>query len=72
MPVRIALDPKEIQTHPLRVGLSTRVRVDLHDQSGPMLAAPAQETAATMPVRAERDAAVEALIARVIADNSTH
>ena len=34
LPVRIALDPKELQEHPLRVGLSMNVTVDVHDQSG--------------------------------------
>lgn len=34
LPVRIALDPKELQEHPLRVGLSMYVTVDVHDQSG--------------------------------------
>jgi len=27
--VRIALDPQELAAHPLRVGLSTEVKVDL-------------------------------------------
>ncbi|MDH0866636.1 efflux RND transporter periplasmic adaptor subunit [Mitsuaria sp. GD03876] len=38
VPVRIALDPKEVQEHPLRVGLSMDVQVDIRDQGGPMLA----------------------------------
>jgi len=29
LPVRIALDPKELREHPLRVGLSTEVEIDL-------------------------------------------
>ena len=37
VPVRILLDPKELEAHPLRVGLSTTVRVDLHDASGPLM-----------------------------------
>ncbi|UYZ83471.1 HlyD family efflux transporter periplasmic adaptor subunit [Entomomonas sp. E2T0] len=37
VPVRIQLDPKELDKHPLRIGLSMTVKVDLHDQSGPML-----------------------------------
>ncbi|MFT3966298.1 MAG: HlyD family efflux transporter periplasmic adaptor subunit [Sphingobium sp.] len=31
LPVRIALDPKELAEHPLRVGLSTEVEIDLAD-----------------------------------------
>lgn len=34
VPVRIALDAQEIAAHPLRVGLSMEVSVDIHDQSG--------------------------------------
>jgi membrane fusion protein (multidrug efflux system) len=34
IPVRIALDPKQLAEHPLRVGLSMHAEVDLHDQSG--------------------------------------
>src|SRR3546814_14721701 len=39
VPVRIALDPKELATHPLRVGLSMQVEVEL--------SAPAENNAAT-------------------------
>jgi membrane fusion protein (multidrug efflux system) len=70
VPVRIELDPKELAEHPLRVGLSMHVTVDLHDQSGPMLAAPTTTAAATMASRPERDEQVEAMIVRVIAENS--
>ena len=38
VPVRIHIDPQELQKHPLRIGLSMDVKVDLHDQSGPALA----------------------------------
>ncbi|KTC84003.1 MULTISPECIES: HlyD family efflux transporter periplasmic adaptor subunit [Legionella] len=34
LPVRIALDPKELKAHPLRIGLSMNVTVNLHDQTG--------------------------------------
>jgi membrane fusion protein (multidrug efflux system) len=37
LPVRISLDPKELQQHPLMVGLSTYVKVDTHNRSGTML-----------------------------------
>ena len=33
VPVRIALDPKELAAHPLRVGLSTDVTIDTHERS---------------------------------------
>jgi membrane fusion protein (multidrug efflux system) len=35
--VRIALDPKELQAHPLRIGLSMAVEVDTHDRKGSQL-----------------------------------
>ncbi|MCB6182841.1 HlyD family efflux transporter periplasmic adaptor subunit [Leeia sp. TBRC 13508] len=38
VPVRIALDPKELQAHPLRIGLSTLVKVDTHERNGQVLA----------------------------------
>jgi len=72
VPVRIALDPKEVREHPLRVGLSMHTKVEVRDESGPMLAAPGESIAATMPDRPERDPAVEATIARIIAENSGH
>jgi membrane fusion protein (multidrug efflux system) len=34
VPVRIALDPKQLQEHPLRIGLSMDVAIDVHDQHG--------------------------------------
>jgi membrane fusion protein (multidrug efflux system) len=38
VPVRISLDPGQLQKYPLRVGLSTAVKVDTHERSGRMLA----------------------------------
>jgi membrane fusion protein (multidrug efflux system) len=70
VPVRVTLDPQELERYPLRVGLSMHAKVDVHDQSGPMLAAPTKDVAARMPVRAERSDRIETLIARVIAENS--
>lgn len=37
VPVRIALSRKELASHPLKIGLSMSVEVDLHDQKGPVL-----------------------------------
>jgi membrane fusion protein, multidrug efflux system len=39
VPVRIEIDARDLQQHPLRVGLSTTVFVDTHDRSGTVLAA---------------------------------
>lgn len=38
VPVRIHINAEELAKHPLRVGLSTQVDVNLRDQSGPVLA----------------------------------
>ena len=38
VPVRIRISPDELAKHPLRIGLSMSVNVNLHDQSGPALA----------------------------------
>ena len=39
VPVRIALDPTELRDHPLRVGLSVNVNVDISDISGASIGA---------------------------------
>ncbi|HWU67399.1 MAG TPA: HlyD family efflux transporter periplasmic adaptor subunit [Stenotrophobium sp.] len=54
VPVRITLDPKEIAEHPLRIGLSMNVSVDVRDTSGPVVAT--QVRAVPLPVRAGDDA----------------
>ncbi|MFT4197846.1 MAG: HlyD family efflux transporter periplasmic adaptor subunit [Pseudoxanthomonas sp.] len=48
VPVKIALDPKQLAEHPLRIGLSTSVEVSLKDQSGPVLAP--ERTAGATPL----------------------
>jgi membrane fusion protein (multidrug efflux system) len=34
LPVGIAIDPEQLAKHPLRIGLSMQVSVDVHDQNG--------------------------------------
>ena len=70
VPVRIALDPGQVREHPLRVGLSMEVVVDVHDQSGTVLTVPHAEAAASVAPRSTDDPATEALIAHTIAVNS--
>jgi membrane fusion protein, multidrug efflux system len=69
VPVRIALDPKELGTHPLRIGLSTTVTVDTHDRGGAMLAGAEskpteQRTDVYAPDMNAVEAAAETIIAR--------
>ena len=42
VPVRIALDPNELATHPLQIGLSMQVDVDTHERGGERLPQVAQ------------------------------
>jgi membrane fusion protein (multidrug efflux system) len=71
LPVRIALEPKELERHPLRIGMSMNANVDLHDQNGPMLSTqPAAKPVYSTDVFAEREAGVDAVIARIIRANS--
>jgi membrane fusion protein (multidrug efflux system) len=68
VPVRIALHPKELRDHPLRVGLSVSVSVDISDTSG-------SASGSSVPARnlrgASEDASGEAdaLIARILRQN---
>jgi membrane fusion protein (multidrug efflux system) len=72
VPVRIALDPKELAERPLRIGLSMQVKVDIANDEGTSLTAGAVRTAPPYETRvfdaAGRDADAE--IARIIAANS--
>ncbi len=68
-PVRIALDPKELRDHPLRLGFSVDVSADVRDTSG-------STAGSTVPFREMRgnlddDGAAEAdkVIARILAQN---
>ncbi|HXN16064.1 MAG TPA: HlyD family efflux transporter periplasmic adaptor subunit [Usitatibacter sp.] len=38
VPVRIAIDPAQLASHPLRIGLSMQATVDIHDKAGPVVA----------------------------------
>jgi membrane fusion protein (multidrug efflux system) len=54
VPVRIRLNPDELQKHPLRIGLSMHVNIDSHDRSGPRLAAVPRTTPAYQTLVYER------------------
>jgi membrane fusion protein (multidrug efflux system) len=68
VPVRIALERKELEAHPLQVGLSMKVDVDTHDRSAVRLqraerGAPAYETKAFASSDPQTDARIEQIIA---------
>ncbi|MBK7251527.1 MAG: efflux RND transporter periplasmic adaptor subunit [Gammaproteobacteria bacterium] len=69
VPVRIALDPRELERHPLRVGLSVTATVDTHDTSGPLASTQLRSVSRAVPdpARAEE---VEERIAGIIAANA--
>ena len=71
VPVRIELDPATLAAHPLRVGLSMQVEVDVRDASGPVLAAGTSPLASTTDIFEGQDVAADARIAEIIAANST-
>ncbi len=71
VPVRITLDPKELEQHPLRVGLSTRVRIDVHDSSGSQLAStPRREPVLATAAYDTNLSEIRARIAEIIRDNT--
>jgi membrane fusion protein (multidrug efflux system) len=67
VPVRIRLDPKELALHPLRVGLSMQVEVNVSQQDGKVLAdtpreAPVAETQVYDQLMKEADSEVKRII----------
>ena len=70
VPVRIALDPKQLAEHPLRLGMSMSVDVGIRDQSGPVLpvTTPSKAVLSTQAY-AKQLADADALIDKVIRDN---
>jgi membrane fusion protein (multidrug efflux system) len=73
LPVRIALDPKELAAQPLRIGLSMQVKVDIARAEGTSLTTAAvarTEPAYKTTVFDAEGKEADALVARIIADNS--
>ena len=69
VPVRIALDPKELAAHPLRVGLSVSAEVDISDTSGSLVTTKVGPGTTTGDTGEDSSAATEALIARILREN---
>jgi membrane fusion protein (multidrug efflux system) len=69
LPVRIGLDPQELEKHPLRIGLSMAVEVGVRDDRGTQLAA-ASNTVYQTDVFEKYGDEADAEIARVIAANA--
>jgi membrane fusion protein (multidrug efflux system) len=70
VPVRIKLDPKDLEKYPLRVGLSTDVKVDTHERSGQVLAkTPASRAVAKTDVYSADLAAADAAADSIVQAN---
>ena len=69
VPVRVALDAKEIAAHPLRVGLSMHAEVDVRRQDGKLLDERAAAVGSQTQVLEIDDAGANALVRQVIAAN---
>jgi membrane fusion protein (multidrug efflux system) len=70
VPVRVAIDPRDLAAHPLQVGLSMKAYVDVREASGPRLpevanAAPDDST----DVFSSADARAQETVRRIIAEN---
>ncbi|HEX4635049.1 MAG TPA: efflux RND transporter periplasmic adaptor subunit [Rhizomicrobium sp.] len=70
VPVRIALDGRELKDNPLRIGLSVTVQVDVHDQSGPRATDAAPVGVMRGNTGEDVDAQVNALVKKILAANS--
>ncbi len=71
VPVRVALKPEELRAHPLRIGLSTRVKVETVDDGGAQLAQSVPEKPVLSTEVYELDnAEIKARIAQIIRDNT--
>jgi membrane fusion protein (multidrug efflux system) len=70
VPVRIALDPAELDSNPLRIGLSVSAEVDVRDQSGPRVAS--ATSAGVMRANTGEDVGkkVDALVRKILAANA--
>lgn len=70
VPVRIALDPKQLVDHPLRVGLSMDAKVDITKTDGAMLADGSRVSTVTQTgVFYDNNSAADAEVRRIIVAN---
>ena len=70
VPVRLSLDEAEVKAHPLRVGLSMEVEVDVAQQDGPVLAQnPREHAVAQTAVFDVLQKDADALVRRIIDAN---
>jgi membrane fusion protein (multidrug efflux system) len=70
VPVRIALDPAELENNPLRIGLSVSAIVDVSDQSGPRVAGAPPTGVMRGNTGEDVSAKVDALVRKILAANT--
>jgi membrane fusion protein (multidrug efflux system) len=71
LPVRVALDPKQLASHPLRVGMSTETTIDISDHKGPLVTdMPPTGPAARTDAYASDWKKADVLVNRIIAANA--
>ena len=72
VPVRIALDPREIATHPLQIGLTMKAEVNVRDESGVRLPQLASNTVAySTDVFHSTDQSADTRVQEIIAANDS-
>ena len=70
VPVRIALDPAELEKNPLRIGLSVSAEIDVRDQSGPRVAGAPLTGVMRANTGEDVGKKVDALIRKILAANA--
>ncbi len=69
LPVRVALDAAELRDHPLRVGLSVTVTIDIRDTSGALMSHVSLATDARAET-GDANARADRVVARILSQNS--
>ncbi|MDB6015188.1 MAG: hypothetical protein JWL65_7438 [Gammaproteobacteria bacterium] len=70
LPVRIGLDPNELHNHPLFLGLSTSINVDVHDLNGASISQqPVWAAGMQTDVYTTQDDGVDTEMRRILEDN---
>ena len=70
LPVRIALDPRQLDAHPLSIGLSMQVTIDVHEQRGSPVSATPRVPADALDPYEKQSAEADALVSHLIAENT--
>ncbi len=69
VPVRIAIDPKDLAAHPLRIGLSVTASVSIGDTSGSLVSSKVEPGNTRADLGDDSDARADRIIARILAEN---